>query len=89
MSGETAEITRVGGRVALSLVARIGLPLLLVGILGGVALNTRAELTAAALAEHKQAEEARLTELKADIRALRDELRSDLQNIRLALDRRR
>lgn len=86
---DTAEIQRVGGKVALSLGAKVGLPLLIVGILGGIALTADQKVQAYALAEHKQAEDARLSEIRSDVRLLRDEMRAELQNIRQALDRRR
>ena len=58
-------------------------------VFGGVTAWSDGRITAAELANHKSAEEARLAELKTDIRSLRDELRGDLQDIRQAVERRR
>lgn len=77
------------GALALGLVAKIVIPLVVAGILGGLALNTRQELTEARLDEHKAAEEQRLSDLKAQVTALRDEIRIELRELRQAVERRR
>lgn len=71
------------------MVSTILVPLIIAGILGGIALWSDQRVTASALTEHKSAEEARLSELKTDIRALRDEIRGDLESIRLAVERKK
>lgn len=77
------------GSMALGLVGKVVIPLVIGGILGGLALNTRQEVTANSLAEHKVAEEQRLRELKDQLTSLRVEFLVELRELRQAVERRR
>lgn len=78
------------------LMTRVVAALAIASILGGLAAWSDGRITAATLAEqrqafveHKATEQQRLNELSIEMRALRDEMRVELRELRQAVERKR
>ena len=78
-----------------STLIRVMAALAVTSIIGGIAAWSDGRITAATLAEqrqafveHKATEQQRLNELSVEIKALRDEMRIELREIRQAVERR-